>query len=197
MRERDRTHADASARSVALRLYDTEFAHLTRYAESITGDRLAAEDLVQEAFIVLLDNPPDDSERTGAWLRVVVRRLCLDTLRRRKSGLGKEQAAQRAHVEVWQPSAESETLRADEIERVRKSLAQLCERDRTALFMRHSGYSYREIGAALGVETGAVGVLLLRAMKRWRQDFIARDGDAPAQAAPSKLQLDASGVRRG
>ena len=197
MRERERTLADPAAGAAVRRLYETEFARLTRYAESIVGGRAEAEDLVQEAFIILLVAPPEDAGRTGAWLRVVVRRLCLDVLRLRRSGVDKEKSAQRAHAGASQPSAEAETLRADEIERVRRSLAQLPERDRTALLMRHSGYSYREIGAALGVETGAVGVLLLRAMTKWRQALAAQGEDAPVRPLPSVLRLDAAAVKRG
>ena len=118
-----------------------------------------------------------------AWLRVVVRRRCLDVLRRRRTGLDKEVAAQRAREGVAQPSAEAEVLRADEMEHVRRTLAQLPERDRRALLMRHSGYSYREISAALGVETAGVGVLLLRAMKKWRGILDAQD-EQKAHAAP-------------
>ena len=61
MRERKPAVADSSSRAGVECLYDTEFAGLTRYAHSVTGDRSTAEDLVQEAFIILLDTPPDDT----------------------------------------------------------------------------------------------------------------------------------------
>ncbi len=184
MGERGETPADPSARSAVRRLYGTEFARLSQYAKSIVGDPAEAEDLVQEAFVTLLDRPPDDEDRIMAWLRVVVRRRCLDVLRRRKNGFDKEAEAHRASSGVAQPSAEAEMFRADEIERIRRALAQLPERDRKALLMRHSGYSYREIGKALDVETAAVGVLLLRAMKKWRRNLDAQEEKESAHPAP-------------
>jgi len=194
---RERVPVDASANSVVERLYDTEFVSLTRYATSIVGARAEAEDLVQEAFIILLATPPiDDAGRISAWLRVVLRRLCVDVLRRRKLGIDKEASAQRVYVSVNQPSAETETLRAVEIESVRKRLTELPERDRTVLLMRHSGYSYREIAAVLGVETAVVGVMLLRAMKKWRQISAEQGEDVSTQSLPAVLRLDTPVARQ-
>ena len=59
-------------------------------------------------------------------------------------------------------------LRQEEQAEVRRALAELPERQRTCLLLRHSGYSYAEIAATLGVATGSVGVLLARGEQAFR-----------------------------
>lgn len=55
-------------------------------------------------------------------------------------------------------------------EDVRSLLDELPERDRQALLLRYSGFSYAEIAGELGVRPPVVGTLLHRATEKLRQN---------------------------
>jgi RNA polymerase sigma factor (sigma-70 family) len=67
------------------------------------------------------------------------------------------------------PAADLE--RAEQIRAVRAALETLTLRDRQALLLRHGGYSYREIAAALGLAETSVGTTLVRAGQAFRAAF--------------------------
>jgi RNA polymerase sigma factor (sigma-70 family) len=54
---------------------------------------------------------------------------------------------------------------------VRRALAEVPERQRECLLLRHSGYSYAEIAETLGIAIGSVGVLLARAEHAFRTTY--------------------------
>ena len=62
-------------------------------------------------------------------------------------------------------------LRQEEMAGVRSALAQLSQSQRECLLLRHSGYSYIEIAATLGLAVGSVGVLLARAEHAFRTHY--------------------------
>ncbi|HET6314806.1 MAG TPA: sigma factor-like helix-turn-helix DNA-binding protein, partial [Chloroflexota bacterium] len=62
-------------------------------------------------------------------------------------------------------------LRVEEQAEVRRALAGVPERQRECLLLRHSGYSYAEIAATVGIATGSVGVLLARAEQAFRTSY--------------------------
>src|SRR6185436_16393731 len=59
--------------------------HLQRVAYRMLGSTGEADDAVQEAWLRLSRSEPADIENLGGWLTTVVARVCLDTLRARKS----------------------------------------------------------------------------------------------------------------
>ena len=59
-------------------------------------------------------------------------------------------------------------MRQEERRTVRLALAELPERQREVLLLRHSGYAYAEIAETLGVALGSVGVLLARSERAFR-----------------------------
>jgi RNA polymerase sigma factor (sigma-70 family) len=67
------------------------------------------------------------------------------------------------------PSADLE--RSERIEAVRAALNRLNLRDRQALLLRHGGYSYREIAAALGLAETSIGTTLVRASHAFRAAY--------------------------
>lgn len=152
------------------RLYDSEFESLVRLAVRIVGNWSAAEDVVQEAFLRGLSDG-DRVVRAAPWLRTVVIRICYDRLRSQTAG---ERRDRRLRVEPFvgvAPSAEQEWETRTDQERLRRALDSLPARDRRALELRYSGYSYREIAQALHVDSATVGTLLLRAMKKLKQEY--------------------------
>ncbi len=63
--------------------------------------------------------------------------------------------------------------RTEEIAAVRRALDALNQRDREMLLMKHEGFSYREIAAAVDVAATSVGTLLARAEARFAAAYEA------------------------
>jgi RNA polymerase sigma-70 factor (ECF subfamily) len=97
----------------------------------------------------------------GAWLRRVGLNLAFNRVRDARRH--RQRLERAAHLE---PVAYEEPDRAEQGEEqasVRRALAELPDRQRECLLLRHSGYSYAEIAATLDIAVGSVGVLLSRA----------------------------------
>ena len=159
-------------------LYDEVFPPLFRYCQRLTGDADAAEDVAQEAFVRLLDRKVE-GERPAlrVWLFTVATHLIRD--RWRVSTNRKRLLEIHPVTPSAGPDPETETERRQEVADVRRALDGLAPRDRELLLMREEGFSYREIGEAVGVSATSVGTLIARAQKRftdaWTQQLAASD----------------------
>lgn len=141
-----------------------------RKLAALVRDESAAEDLAQDVFLRLYRNPPDDPDALGAWLHRVLTRIGYDYLNK-KSRERKLQDKQELlfSAEASPPSGEEAVLNKLDQEDVRVWLDGLPERDRQALMLRYSGYSYSEIAGQIGVNPPVVGTLLSRATFKLRQ----------------------------
>ena len=73
---------------------------------------------------------------------------------------------------------EREALRSERAALVRRALSRLPSRYRTCLLLRETeGLSCEEIGAQLGLSSGAVRTTLCRARQRLRAEYVALGGD--------------------
>lgn len=61
--------------------------------------------------------------------------------------------------------------------RVRTALDRLPERERSLLLLRAEGYSYRDLGRALGLHEVSVGTLLSRARQQFREAYLEMTDD--------------------
>jgi RNA polymerase sigma factor (sigma-70 family) len=131
-----------------------------------------AEDLAQEVILRLYRNSPDDLHRVGPWLHRVATRLVYSYLRSAVRTRELSEQANRAwHEDGCVPGSDvafDEKLRR---EAVTRALGRLTDRDRQALLLKHSGYSYREIARILNVRPEIVGSLLLRAAQRFKREY--------------------------
>jgi RNA polymerase sigma factor (sigma-70 family) len=178
------------------RLFADHHVALYRYLVRLTGDDDRAADAAQEAFVRLLTRrtalagpapegaaaggadpgAADDTaagrgvggdEAARAWLFRVATHVALDEARtagRRRRLL--DAAAARAPVADPPPDPLAAAEARERHARVAAALALLAPRDRAALLLRESGFAHREIAAALGTTTGAVGTVLARAVAR-------------------------------
>lgn len=147
-------------------LFAEHHASLFRFLSRMTGDPDAAEDAAQEAFVRLVERPPQPGD-TRAWLfRVGINaaRLAARTRSRRLRLL--EGAPERAPVGDAPPRPDEALATAEARARVRAALDGLSERDRTILLMREEGFSHREIAEAVGTTTKSVGTLIARALNK-------------------------------
>jgi len=148
---------DASGRDAASALevlFRTEQRDLLRLATLLLGDRGAAEEVVQDAFVKLHVSwrRLRDPDRAAAWLRSAVLNGARSQLRRR--------SVRRRHHEVdvrSAASAEAGALAGDEQARMLAALRQLPARQREALVLRYYvDLSEAEIADAMGVSAGSV-----------------------------------------
>ncbi len=174
----DIEHAGLSDHGGSDEVFETLFrSHWPRIHATLTrlvGDADEAEDLALETFWRLYQRPPRDrANGLGGWLHRVAMNLGFNALRARRRRQGHEQTGGAVWLEAATAPAPEEAaeVRATQA-RVRAALAALPEREAQLLILRHSGFSYQEIAAALKVAPGSVGTLLARAEtefeQRWR-----------------------------
>ena len=158
----------------SLSRYDAAFRELaprrTGLARRVVGDASEAEDVVQEAFVRLENDPvlAQPPEQVAAWLGRVTLNLAFN--RQRDTRRWRERAERGGRLALDRSSDEpmQAVLRKEQRLAVRRSLAQLPEKQRNSLLLRHAGYSYAEVAAALGIPPGSVGTTLARAERAFR-----------------------------
>lgn len=125
----------------------------------VGGDRLLAEDLVQETFLRMLRQrtcPPDRPFKP--WLYTIATNLARDhfksaAVRQRWRGGDPEEAL--LHLYDSTPGPEDRALAAEQGDEVAAALAQLSEEYRVALLLRfYQGLSLQEIAEALHIPLG-------------------------------------------
>ena len=159
-------------------LFRAQRGRLWGLAYRLTGSAEDADDVVQEAFVRLVEQPPESPlEDSGPWLARVATNLGIDALRRRR---------RRAYAGPWLPSP-VETPDADWLDlqpsgssdpEARYGLAEsasyafllaleaLSPRQRAVLLLRDVlGNSARETAELVGASEGSVRVLHLRARR--------------------------------
>ncbi len=161
-------------------LFEQFYPELFSLTYRVLGDRMETEDTLQDAFLKLSDEPDlqarPDAE-IGAWLRRVGLNLAFNRLRSARRARARLERVGRLERRDEEPlvsdltSPSGEVLRAEERAAVRRALAAVPERQRECLLLRHSGYSYAEIAASLGIAIGSVGVLLARAEHAFRTHY--------------------------
>ncbi|RYG94251.1 MAG: RNA polymerase sigma factor [Alphaproteobacteria bacterium] len=149
---------------------------VTRFAcRLLNGDRSAAEDIGQEAFLRLFRAAKSYAARGEmcAFLLVTTRNLCRDHLRRERP------------TEEWEillayadpsPTGEGIALLQERSETVRKAIAALSEEQRTVLILSHyEGVPYAKIAAIVGCPAGTVASRkhhALAALRRSLQSYL-------------------------
>ena len=130
-------------------LFRSLYPGLVGLGARLLGERAEAEDIVQEAFVKLADDSvlarPD--AEVAAWLRRVVLNLGTNRLRDRRRATDREERAGRLGAALANGEDEGparEAVRREAREQVRSALAELPERQRACLLLRHAGHSYTE-----------------------------------------------------
>lgn len=160
-------------------LFHQQWSRLCAALYRFTGDLDEAEDLALEAFVQLWRRPPAHAENLGGWLYRVATRLGLNRLRSAARRDRYELDAAREGLPAELPGdPEGEAARRLERARVRSVLAGMDERQARLLLLRHSGFSYQEVAAALDLNPASVGTLLARAEQAFLEKY--RQASPPA-----------------
>lgn len=141
-------------------LYRAHWGRTVAVASHLLGDRSAAEDIVQEAFVRLADEL-DTVDDPGPWLRTVTYRRALNELRRRD----RERAAISRHAATVTDSYPAELV--DPIDaRLAAALGQLRGNQRAAVLLCWvDEVSTAEAAGTIGCSAATVRVHLHRARK--------------------------------
>lgn len=147
-----------AARSLNVRLTPRAFGQAVR----MLGDRAEAEDIAQEAMLRLWKIAPDwrqGEAKVTTWLYRVVANLCTDRLRRSRS----VDLDSVPEPEDDRPDVAGEMQQAARMTALQDALAQLPERQRQAVVLRHiEGLGNPEIAEILEISTEAVESLTAR-----------------------------------
>ncbi len=157
-----RRRSDGAFRAV----YEETVDDLVSYAFGMLGDRGAAEDVVQQAFLELVRAAPKirgDGRSLRAWLFRGVRYGCLDEYRRRS------RRPEIPHEDPPEVSIDDDPL-ADRLDpELESALGKLSERHRAAVLLRHVvGLSGEEIASVFRITRKAAYALVARAEARLR-----------------------------
>jgi RNA polymerase sigma factor (sigma-70 family) len=148
----------AAARALTLRLTPMVFG----LARRLLNDATEAEDVAQEAMLRLWRIAPDwrqGEAKVSTWLYRVATNLCTDRLRRRR-GVALDDVAEPVDDS---PGIEARITAGDRAAALDAALAELPERQRQAVVLRHlEGLANPEIAAILDISVEAVESLVAR-----------------------------------
>jgi RNA polymerase sigma-70 factor (ECF subfamily) len=145
-------------------LFEAYWSRVYGVVYRIIGDPAEAQDLTLETFLRLHQRPPRRRTNLGGWLYRVATNLAFNALRARKRRTSYETQVGEARWAARAAENPGEAFeQAEERHRVRQALSRMKRRGAKILILRHSGCSYAEIAAAVGVAASSVGTLLARA----------------------------------
>jgi len=156
------------------RLFLRHYPQVFRVLYHLVGSREEAEDLAQETFMALYDQPPAAGKGAAlvAW-------LCRVALNRGYNALRGERRAQQRLVRLAEPPAQldpqDELARSEDRALVRAVIAELPERQGQLLLLRYAGLSYAEIASALDLTAASVGTLLARAERAFEAAYLRKE----------------------
>jgi RNA polymerase sigma-70 factor (ECF subfamily) len=171
------------------RLMAAHLPAVNRYAQRMLLDPDEADDVTQEVFLRLWTEAAryrPQAARLSTWLHRIAHNLCIDRLRRRtcelpvgdaaEPGAGAEASAPpTAAVEDAVPDVS--LARRRDIDVLRRALAALPERQRSALLLTHyQELPNRDVAVILELSVDALESLLARARRSMRRQLEAEYG---------------------
>ncbi len=171
--------------------FEAERARLQAVAYRMLGSQSEADDAVQEAWLRLSRTGTSEVENLGGWLTTVVARVCLDTLRSRKSRREEPLTAEGEFLpDVGAADPEHEALLAESVgSALLVVLQRLAPAERVA-FVLHDlfGVSFEEIAGIVGRSPVAARQLASRARRRVQG---ASDDNHPADLTRHRAIVEA------
>lgn len=158
--------------TVTEELYSGYYKDVYRYLFSLCRDASLSEDLASETFLEVVKSissfRADCDVKT--WLFTIARRRWINWLRKKKRTVETSDIFELTELE--QPggsSAEEDYLRRELAQRIRVIIDGEPERQRKAALMRIDGYSFYEIGKALGISENSARVMFFRTREKIRR----------------------------
>lgn len=162
-------------------------APLTRFAHGILGELDRARDVVQETFLRLCRESPENLDgHLRQWLYTVCRNKAIDILRkeRRMTQLSAKHLIL-SQAREFEPAFAAESQ--DETGLVLQLITQLPLEQQNVIRLKFErGLSYREISEASGLTISHVGFLIHRGLKTIRGQMNESHRPAARRFAPNK-----------
>jgi RNA polymerase sigma-70 factor (ECF subfamily) len=162
-------------------LFERYHLVLFDFLSRMTGNRTAAEDLVQDIFVRILKYRATyrDDGRFETWLFTIARNARADYFRGRLpmdpiagEALEKPETA---------PGPASQFEHGREVIRLKRALMMLRDDKRELIVLaRYRDLTHEQIGSLLGVDAGTVKVRLHRAVRELRDIFLELSDEAPS-----------------
>ena len=152
-------------------LYRRYYPRLHLYCQRRVGDRHAAEELAQDAFVRALGAMPRfaGERRFYPWMTVIAQRLCIDHHRR----TSRVESSADIDPGAVDPDHDAIFARVDQ-EHLSLAMDRVAPRHREVLKLREQeGFTYLQIASHLNVPVTTVEALLHRARKALRREFLA------------------------
>jgi RNA polymerase sigma-70 factor (ECF subfamily) len=161
-------HRAAAVRADLEQVFRTAYPRVVAVAARVLGARHAAEDVAQEVFLAFGRSsvPADEAMR---WLSIAAAHTALNQLRSERRRASREEAVGDGGGVA--PDVADAVVALEERSRVRAALARLPRKQAVALVLRHSGLSYAEVAAAVGLSPGSVGTTVRRAESALREEL--------------------------
>lgn len=147
-------------------LFEANYPMVFRHLMLIFGERSIAEDIAQETFIKLYEQPPNEFTNLSGWLMKVSTNLAYNYVR------GEKNRKQRESERILASTAfDEDFLRTSEVFEAREALSALSERDRICLILKFSGFRYDEIAGITGIKESSIGKVLARALEKFKRAY--------------------------
>jgi RNA polymerase sigma factor (sigma-70 family) len=149
--------------------FRAQYPVVVRIAGGVVRDPYLAEDVAQDVMIAARRRFPDPngSDHAVAWVRTAAAHLALNAARGRRR---RDDWHRRVRSDRSDAGPEEIVLDREAGAQVRDALTRVPFRSAMVLVLRHSGLSYAEVAAAMGVGVGAVGTMLRRAEAALRKE---------------------------
>ena len=155
-------------------VFRREYPDVVRVARRVLGAGREAEDVAQDVFLSF-SRAAVPTEGARGWLLAAAAHTALNAVRSDTRRARREHAAA---VPERVPDVADEVVTRDRRARVRAALATLPQSHGLVLVLRHSGMSYQEVAAALGMPASSVGTTLRRAEAAVRKELEADESPA-------------------
>jgi RNA polymerase sigma factor (sigma-70 family) len=175
-----------AATSVITELFESNYHMLVRYSFRATHDRNVAEDVVQQALMMLYKNIRQGTviDNPKAWTFCVIRRL-----------ISKHARTDRCRTALNEPlsvldDSPARALSAVDagmgLEDVTKLYSVLTPREKDVILLRMTSLKYREIADQLKISPKSVNTLLARALRKLQRAAGAKSGHECAESTDKK-----------
>ena len=151
-------------------IFRRDYRLVVGVATRVLGSQDQAEDVAQEVFLSFGRSSVPAGEARG-WLSVAAAHTALNLLRSGRRRASREETTAAGDVAAVTDVADT-VVTIEERRRVRAALARLPRPQAIALVLRHSGLSYVEVAAALGLSPSSVGTTVRRAESALRKELI-------------------------
>jgi RNA polymerase sigma-70 factor (ECF subfamily) len=152
---------------------------LFRLALRITLNREDAEDVVQETMIRVWNRRDqwEQIESIEAFCTTICRNLALDkTKRASNQDASLDDEGHDAPDHSYSANPEEQAMQRDKVERVRRLMNLLPEKQRTCMQLRDvEGKSYKEIAAVMDITEQQVKVNIFRARQSIKQEYLKQE----------------------